>query len=177
MAGAQEILKDWHEFYLLTGTAAAALVALLFVAASIGAGYLTPERAAASRVYISPVVFHFSSILLLSLLILVPAQAHLPAGLLIGLNGALGMVGSAVIFGRVMNDSKADWIDRIAYGAAPLVAYATAILAAVLLARKSDWAGDVLAAAVIVLLLANIRNAWDLTLVMARRQSARADNG
>ncbi|MFL5065808.1 MAG: hypothetical protein ACJ8ED_14275 [Xanthobacteraceae bacterium] len=34
-------LEHWREFYLLVGTAAAALVALLFVAASIGAGFLS----------------------------------------------------------------------------------------------------------------------------------------
>jgi hypothetical protein len=33
-------------------------------------------------------------------------------------------------------------------------------------------AGDVLAFGVVLLLVANNRNAWDLTLVMARRQSA-----
>jgi hypothetical protein len=177
MPGDQEILKDWHEFYLLTGTAAAALVALLFVAASIGAGYLSPERAAASRVFISPVVFHFTSILFLSLVILVPAHAHLPPALLIGVNGGIGAVGSVVIFKRVMSDNRADWIDRIAYGAAPVIAYAGAFLAAVLLTRKSVFAGDVLAAPVVLLLLANIRNAWDLTLAMARHHSARKDDG
>ena len=35
------MLAPWHEFYELLGTAAAALVALLFVAASIGASVLT----------------------------------------------------------------------------------------------------------------------------------------
>jgi hypothetical protein len=37
---AAPLLEHWHEFYLLIGTAAAALVALLFVAASIGASAL-----------------------------------------------------------------------------------------------------------------------------------------
>src|SRR5258708_1147501 len=142
MPGDQQILKDWHEFYLLTGTAAAALVALLFVAASIGAGFLTPERATASRVYMSPVAFHFTSILFLSLVILVPAHAHLPPGVLIGVNGGIGAVGSAVIFWRIMSHAEADWIDRIAYGAAPLVAYVAALVTGVLLTRKSELAGD-----------------------------------
>jgi len=35
---AAQLLEHWKEFYLLIGTAAAALVALLFVAASIGVG-------------------------------------------------------------------------------------------------------------------------------------------
>ena len=33
---------DWHDFYMLLGTASAALVALLFVAASM-ASFLTPD--------------------------------------------------------------------------------------------------------------------------------------
>jgi hypothetical protein len=177
MPGDQEILKDWHEFYLLTGTAAAAFVALLFLAASIGVGFLTPEGAAASRVYISPVVFHFTSVLFLSLVVLVPAHAHMPPGLLIGMNAGIGAVGSLIIFKRIMSDNRTDWIDRCAYGAAPFIAYGGALLAAVLLTRKSDLAGDILATAVVLLLLANIRNAWDLTLVMARRHSARKDDG
>ena len=39
-------LEHWHEFYVLLGTAAATLVALQFVAASVGAGYLSFEKAA-----------------------------------------------------------------------------------------------------------------------------------
>jgi len=35
---------DWHDFYMLLGTGSAALVALLFVAVSIGASFLTPKR-------------------------------------------------------------------------------------------------------------------------------------
>ena len=33
-----EVLHEWHEFYLLVGTAAATVLALLFVAVSLGAG-------------------------------------------------------------------------------------------------------------------------------------------
>jgi hypothetical protein len=62
----------WHDFYMLLGTASAALVALLFVAVSIGASFSTPERSTATRTFMSPVVFHFSTLLLLSLVALVP---------------------------------------------------------------------------------------------------------
>ena len=40
------MLDGWHEFYILLGTAAAALVALLFVAVSIGAGFFSRESRA-----------------------------------------------------------------------------------------------------------------------------------
>ena len=77
------------EFYTLLGTAAAALVALLFVAISVGAAVMTPERSSGTRTFISPVVFHYSNVLFLSLIALVPGQTprtrmyappHLPLG-------------------------------------------------------------------------------------------------
>jgi hypothetical protein len=68
---------DWHDFYMLLGTASAALVALLFVAVSIGANFLTPERSVATRTFMSPVVFHFSMLLLISLVMLVPTHTAL----------------------------------------------------------------------------------------------------
>src|SRR3974390_646343 len=122
----QDVLKEWHEFYLLVGTAAAALIALLFVAASIGAGVMAPERASATRIYMSPVIFHFTSILFISLAVLVPSYPRQTHGLLIGLNAIVGAVASIPICTRVLMhsgvDSGVDWIDRLAYGAAPLIA-------------------------------------------------------
>ena len=36
-----DLIEDWHDFDLLVGTAAATLVGLMFVAASIGASFYT----------------------------------------------------------------------------------------------------------------------------------------
>ena len=66
----------------------------------------------------------------------------------------------------------ADWINRIACGSAPLVAYAAMLVFAVMLMRKSDLAGDVLVFGVVLLLVVNILNARGLTSVTARRHSA-----
>ena len=44
-----DALKGWHDFYLLVGTAGATLLALLFVAVSLGIGFLTEERQGATR--------------------------------------------------------------------------------------------------------------------------------
>ena len=51
-----EKLERWHDFFVLVGTAGATLVALLFVAVSLGAGFLTDGRAAATRAFFSSVV-------------------------------------------------------------------------------------------------------------------------
>ena len=55
-----EALESWHDFYVLVGTAGATLLALLFVAVSLGTGFLSESRADATRAFFSPVVIHFS---------------------------------------------------------------------------------------------------------------------
>ena len=67
-----EALKEWHDFYMLVGTAGATLLALLFVAVSCGVGFLTAERQPAASTFMSPVVVHFTSVFFLSAVALVP---------------------------------------------------------------------------------------------------------
>jgi hypothetical protein len=56
----------------MLGTAGATLLALLFVAVSLGAGYLTEEHRSATRMFMSPVVVHFTSVFFLSAIALFP---------------------------------------------------------------------------------------------------------
>ena len=46
-------LEHWREFFFLLGTAGSTLVALLFVAVSLGAGYLNEQRTLATRTFFS----------------------------------------------------------------------------------------------------------------------------
>jgi hypothetical protein len=174
------MFEGWHEFYGLLGTAAAALLALLFVAASIGASALT--RAGPTRTYLSPVVFHYSNILFLSLLALIPTLTPLVFGLIILIAAAGSLIYSIYIFVRLLTDGIADLPDRIAYGAVPIGSYAAGVVAAcLLLTHRITTSLDVIATASLILLVVNIRNAWDLLLALARRavqvQHDRADAG
>ena len=90
------MFRAWHEFYGLLGTAAATLVALLFVAASVGVGLLTIERAAGTRLYISPIILHYASVLSIRLVMLIPALGDRMLGAIVGLCGAVGLIGSVV---------------------------------------------------------------------------------
>ena len=69
-----EALHAWHEFYLLVGTAAATVLALLFVAVSLGAGYLTSQHQAPTRTFMSPVVIHFTSVFFVAAVCLIPSH-------------------------------------------------------------------------------------------------------
>jgi hypothetical protein len=167
---AAELLQHWHEFYLLVGTAAAALVALLFVAASIGAGILSKHAGGPTRTYMSPVAFHFTSALFVSAAALVPTHTRLTLGVLVGLNAIAGAIYAAFVLRRLFTDNIADAADRTCYGIIPLFAYAAGLVAAFLIFRGSIHAPEFLAGTVVLLLIVNIRNAWDLMLTLARRR-------
>jgi hypothetical protein len=164
------MLDGWHEFYILLGTAAAALVALLFVAASIGAGYLSAERGSPTHTYTSPIIFHYTFVLFLSLVLLIPVNTDWSLAAIIGISAAVALVYSCFIFVRVMRGSAVDLDDRLSYGASPLAGYAAALAASVFLFERSSIGPPLLAGALILLLLINIRNAWDLTLFFAQRR-------
>ena len=165
------ILEHWHEFYLLIGTAAAALVALLFVAASVGVGLLNTEPGGPTRTYVSPVAFHFTSALFVAAVALVPSHTVLTLGALVALNALAGTIYSAFVLRRLFTDHIADTADRFCYGLLPLAAYLAGLWAAWLIFYRSDHAPEFLAATVVVLLIVNIRNAWDLMMSLSRRRA------
>jgi hypothetical protein len=94
---AAETLKQWHDFYLLVGTAGATLLGLLFIAVSLGAGYLTEERQSGTRTFMSPVVIHFTSVFFLSAIALFPSHQARFFAALIGGTASIGAVVSTYI--------------------------------------------------------------------------------
>ena len=167
-------LHEWHEFYLLLGTVAGALVALLFVGVSIGVGYLTDDRSAATRFFISPIVVHFSSVLLISAVALAPEKIPLLVEALIALNALIGLIVSGAVFHRVLisHFPGVVVVDHFAYGFAPMISYAIILAAAVSAGYGWEWSPFLLATGVCVLLFVNIRNAWDMMLTLVRRIGA-----
>jgi hypothetical protein len=166
------VLEHWGDFYLLVGTAAAALLALLFVAVSLGAGFLTEARAAATRTFYSPIVIHFAIVLFLSAIALVPSHHRLFFVVFIGGSGLVGLGVSLFTTIQLLRNNWTQFlVDRLGYGLLPAVAYIALITAAVLLQTGHAIALDAFAGALLLLLLVNIRNAWDLMLSMVRRHA------
>jgi hypothetical protein len=161
----------WHEFYMLLGTASAALVALLFVAASVGAGLIDPARSTATRTYMSPIIFHYTCVLFVSLMALVPDMTARPLAVIVALLAVAGLGFSIAVLIGVLRSTISDLADRFGYGAGPLAAYVAALIAAGFLWAHSTAGPNTLAGALVLLLLINIRNAWDLTLTFARRRT------
>ena len=165
-----EALKEWHDFYILVGTAGATLLGLLFVAVSLGAGYLTEERQSATRTFMSPVVVHFTSIFFLSAVALFPSHQVKFLAALVGATALIGAIISTYITIQVVRTDLTNYIqDYLAYGLLPGVGYLVLLVAAVSIYLEKDFGLNALAGALLLLAIANIRNAWDLTLTMVRR--------
>jgi len=167
----------WHDFYMLLGTAAATLVALLFVAASIGAGLIDPTRSTATRTYMSPIIFHYTCVLFVSLMTLIPDMTERRLAVIVALVALAGFGFSLAVLIGVLKSAVSDLADRFGYGAGPLAAYAAALVAAGFLWTHSNAGPNILAGALVLLLLVNIRNAWDLTLTFARRRTGGPPQG
>lgn len=163
---------EWHDFFLLVGTAGATLVALLFVAASLGAGYLTAEGAMGTRTFMTPVVIHFASVFFMSAVALVPSMNPFFFAGLIAAAAAVGIgVSIFVTYMVLISGMTQDNFDRLAYGLLPAIAYIAALTAAILVYLGKEWSIDVLGGALLLLAVVNIRNGWDLTLSMVRRHA------
>ncbi len=169
-----DALKEWREFYLLVGTAGATLLALLFVAVTLGAGYLTEKRQAPTRTFMSPVVIHFTSVFFLSAVAMVPEHGATFFATLIGATAVIGAAVSSYITVQVLRTNLTGYVqDYLAYGLLPVFGYLALLAAAVTISLKMEIGLNVLAGALLLLAIVNIRNAWDLTLVMVRHHRGR----
>ncbi|MGA7809104.1 hypothetical protein [Bradyrhizobium sp.] len=165
-----DALKEWHDFYMLVGTAGATLLALLFVAVSLGTGFLTVERQGATRTFMSPVVIHFTSVFFLSAIALFPSHQAKFFAALIGATAVIGATISTYITVKVVRTDMTNYLeDYLAYGILPGLGYLALLTAAVSIYFEKDFGLYALAAALLLLAIVNIRNAWDLTLTMVQR--------
>ncbi len=154
-----ELLHDWHDFYVLVGTASATLVGLMFVAVSIGTSIFNEDHRAAMTAFITPTVMHFAAVLFVCLLGTIPTHTWYTLGGLLGAGALAGSIYSGRLVVQLFN---VDLSDRLFYSFLPLLGYLLALIAAVLLLLHATASADLIAAAVLTLLLAAIRNAWDM---------------
>lgn len=164
-------MREWHEFYTLTGTAGATLVGLMFVAASVGSNNWS--RRAALRVFLSATVVHFSSVLCVSLCVLAPLPGVLVLGCLVAAIGCIGMIYCGFVVLDSVRDGLAkniDWDDQIWYAGLPIIGYLVLSGSGVAEALQIEYAELVLTGAIVLLLIAGIRNAWDITIWAVTRQ-------
>jgi hypothetical protein len=159
--------RDWHDFYLLIGTASATLVGLMFVAASVGMRYFTKEREAALKAFLTPTVMHFSAVLVTCVFATAPERVSVPPSVFLLAIGIIGVAYSIHVWIRMSRGGffgTIDLEDRFWYVLAPVTGYLLMTAGAVVVLWVHQGAGlDLIALTLVLLLLLGIRNAWDMT--------------
>src|SRR6266446_7434122 len=147
---------------MILGTASATLIGAMFVVVSIGAGFLTRDRAIGIRTFLTSTVANLSATLFGAALTMVPGLEWLWLGGIIGVVGIAGFVCAlreTLGFGQHTHVDRGDWVW---YTIFPVIGYALLLAAAATALRGIPASLDLLAAALAFLLVAGIRNAWDM---------------
>jgi hypothetical protein len=170
-------LETWHDFFVLSGTAAAALAALLFVAIALHIETLVIARRDHLLALARTILFSFMMVLILSLMMLAPHLPRRAAGYQLI---ALGLVSVAVTL-RQLQGHKAIAHEHFSLGLfrrrlmLPFLGYAMVAAAGFMVARVSPYFLYWLVGS-LCLLLGNAAGAsWDLLVRVARIKRADAE--
>ena len=167
-----QTLRDWRDFYILGGTAAATLVGLMFVFASIGASRFSDKYLGPMRAFITPTVVHFAAALFVCLVSIMPCHDERSLGGVLGVGALMGVAYCGSVFTLILRRFAAglNWEDRAFYALFPLAGYLALLGSAALELDGRPADANVLAGiGILVLIVAGLRNAWDMTVWMTTR--------
>lgn len=156
-------LSEWGNFYVIVGSAAAALTGLMFVVIALRRDVAREAGEHALRAFGTPTVLHFCGALLIATILSIPGHTVTSLAACVGGTGVAGLALSvrvAVLARRQSHYTPvlSDWVWHVAL---PLIAYATVAGAAVALLRAPPVALDLIAGASLLLVFIGIHNAWD----------------
>jgi hypothetical protein len=157
------MFEGWDSFYLLVGSAAGALVGLLFVVASLTVGIEENRAERGSKFFMSPTVFHLAAVFVISAITMVPRISGADAALVMT---AVILVGLTYAVRNALALRQAGvaqhWTDFWSYGVGPIACYLALAVLCWLVSRGDAGAPPLLASVLVLFVLLCIRNAWDL---------------
>lgn len=172
-----ETLRSWQTFYFTMGGAAAGLLGLMFVAVSLALNDIATTTAENSRVFVTPSIIYFVSVLLIACVMLVPAYTPLALAVILFLGALPGFVQTARYAVRLTSIARlnqdfilSDWLGQVIV---PVCAYGLLLIAAASFASDHTdlgFAGTWLVT--IMLLLSAITNTWGLVAWIVERRAS-----
>lgn len=85
-------LGPWGNFYVMTGSSAAALIGLMFVVMTLVTGTERARRREGTANFLTPTVVHFAAALLISAIVEAPWRSLLYPRIVLALAGVYGVV-------------------------------------------------------------------------------------
>jgi|SRR6185437_3735244 len=165
------MFRDWSEFYLLAGSAAAVLIGLVFVVVTLMQDRPRSSVLNGSKLYMGPVVLHMSFVLVLSGATLVPnidGRQFATVAWIIALWGLARGIYSTIGLLRLWTPTnEVHWTDIGYYGVIPSALYVAMAVVATAFWMSAAWATAGIAAVVTGLILLSIRDEYDLVTWLA----------
>lgn len=172
------MFEGFGEFYLLVGSAAAVLIGLLFVVVTLMQDKPRSTMLDGSKFYMGPVVLHVSFVLVLSAAALMPEIGHREFAIVAAILAIWGLARGAVSFLGIRKldwEEPPHWTDAWFYGAVPVALFLLLAGVAWGFWTEQHWAVSGVATVITLILLATIRNEWDLVTWLAPRADGAKD--
>jgi len=169
------VLHDWQNFYMLTGTASATLIGLLFVAISISMGTnLSLKQAMASlRTFVEPTLLYYVQALAISCVAIMPLPNPVLLGVLLLVLAALDLFLTGRVSWRMRVLDREDARDAghwIWYMAFPLFASILSISTALGLLLGVPFALLGIPMVDLLCLAIGLHNSWVLTVWLIQQR-------
>ena len=156
-------LAAWENFYVIVGSAGAALTGLQFVVIALIAEVRPRSSMREIAAFGTPTIVHFCAVLLISGLLSAPWQGLSSVQLILVACALVGLTYALIIIRRARRQTnyKPVWEDWLWYSILPLLAYILLLLAGILVRGYPQKALFIVAAVALLLLFIGIHNAWD----------------
>lgn len=157
------ILREWQTFYMIVGSAAAALTGLQFVVIALNTRTTSKAQLESVEAFGTPTVVHFCAVLTIAALNTIPRHSAVSLSLstvMLGLAGLIYAIATALRAGRQTGYTPvlSDWLWHAGF---PILAYTALLIAGAVVGLHPEGALDVIAANALALLFVGIHNAWD----------------
>ena len=171
------VLAHWESFYVIVGSAAAALTGLQFIVIT-----LVAQRSSGStegnRAFGTPTIVHFCAVLFIAAVLSAPWPSLTGVAYILGLGGAAALVYAAVIVRIARRQTSyvpvlEDWIWHFTL---PPIAYAILLVSAFTVQDNPTLSLFTIAGVVLLLLFIGIHNAWDSVTFTALNQRQQEEN-
>ena len=157
----------WEGYYVIVGTAAAALTGLQFVVMTLISEFDQPRGTREVAAFGSPTVVHFGSSLLVSGILSAPWPGLRPAGTTLAFAGLGGLIYAAIVLRRALRQKGYQPVfeDWLSHTILPTLAYLAIFAGGMSLTSPDATSNGVpaflVAGAALLLVFIGIHNSWD----------------
>src|SRR6185369_8767232 len=128
---------SWESFYVILGSAAAALTGLQFVVIVLGAETRAPTTEGATRAFGTPTVVHFGAVLLTAAILTAPWRRLTSAATAIAAFAAVGVAYTLMVVRHTRRQQEYQPVleDWVFHSILPLLSYVALLVAGILVAH------------------------------------------